>query len=72
MATPNTITHLIETLTEIDQNNRGCSESANRATKDMAQETVRNSTLDEDTVKTVCAAIAKAANPSAGTTTTTA
>ena len=61
MATQNTIKPLIDSLSTLAQNAVGNSESANR--QNQAQEIVRQSSLDEETIKAVCAVIAKAANP---------
>ena len=63
MANQNTIIHMIETLTQINRSNPGHSEAQNRTTQVAAQQAVRDAGLDEDTTKTVCNAIAKAANP---------
>ncbi len=64
MTIQNDITTLIESLTQLASISLGTSESANRAAKEKAQTLVRESDLDQDTIKSICSVIAKASNPS--------
>ena len=64
MTTQNDITTLIESLTNLANVSHGTSESANRSAKSKAQALVQASGLDQDTIKSICSVIAKAANPS--------
>jgi hypothetical protein len=58
------ITILIETLTDLNSNDHGCSESSNRHTKERAQKIIPACTLDSDTIKAINNAIGEASNPS--------
>ncbi len=64
MTNQNDITTLIESLTHLESVSHGASESEKRSAKTKVQDLVRQSGLDEDTIKSICSVIAKASNPS--------
>ncbi len=64
MANQNDITNVIQALTDLASISPTTSESANRSAKEKAQDLVRQSGIDQNSIKSICAVIAKASNPS--------
>lgn len=64
MTIQNSITTLVESLTNLASISHGTTEAANRIAKSKAQTLVRESDLEQDTIKSICTVIAKDSNPS--------